>query len=135
MAPVVRLVTVVDLDDRVLDDRRISVSARHEAVLPSGRRVLLLDDRGWSQSGPPNIWALTSVDDLVKTARVVVGPDEPSGERSGADMETDHWAQLTEVLRRQGIQAEPSDLKRLPHDVVLSDRLLACVGSAAGPGC
>jgi catechol 2,3-dioxygenase-like lactoylglutathione lyase family enzyme len=41
MAGVIRLLTSVDLHPT-------SVSARHEAVLADGRRVVLLDDRGWS---------------------------------------------------------------------------------------
>ena len=49
------------------------MSARHEAELVDGRRVLLLDDRGWSSSGNvSDIWALTSVEDIEKTARMVV---------------------------------------------------------------
>lgn len=132
-----RLVTFVDVVDDVPDTRRISVSARHEAVLANGRRVLLLDDRGWSESGPPNIWAMTSIEDIVGTTRVVVGPDEPFGGRSYEDMEADHWAQLTGTLRQHGIVAEALELKRLPHDVVLSERLLARIdhdpGSAIQP--
>lgn len=76
----------------------------------------------------PDIWAVTSVEDIVDTARVVVGPDEPFGGRSHEDMEADHWAHLTEVLRQQGIVADALGLKRLPHDVVLSERLLTHVG-------
>jgi hypothetical protein len=128
MVPVAHLVTFVDVDEHVADARRISVSARHEAVLVGGRRVLLLDDRGWSESGPPNIWALTSVEDIVGTARMVVGPDEPFGGRSHEDMEADHWAHLVGVLRQQGIVVDALELKRLPHDGVLSERLLARVG-------
>ncbi len=128
VAPVTRLVTFVD----VADARRMSVSARHEAVLVNGRRVLLLDDRGWSASGPPNIWSVTSVEEIVDTARMVVGPDEPFGGRSHDDMAADHWAQLTEVLRQQGLVADALELKRLPHDVVLSERLLARVGHDPG---
>ncbi len=63
---------------------------------------------------------------------MVVGPDELFGGRSHEDMEADHWAQLTEVLRRQGIDADALELKRLPHDVVLSERLLARVGHDPG---
>lgn len=129
VAQVTKLVTFVDLDDDTADDRRISVSARHEAVLVDGRYVLLLDDRGWSA---PDIWALTSVEDIVNTARTVVGPDEPFGGRSREDMEADHWARLTDVLRRQGIVVDALELKRLPHDVVLSERLLARVGQDPG---
>jgi len=128
VAEVVRLMTFVDADDEVPDARQISVSARHEAVLDDGRRVLLMDDRGWSESGPPNIWVQTSVQDIVDTTRAVVGPDEPFGGRSHQDMEADNWAQLAGVLEGHGIAADARDLKRLPHDVVLSERLLARVG-------
>lgn len=110
----------------------MSLSARHEAVLVDGRRVLLLDDRGWSASGRPNIWAVTSVEDIEETARVVVGPDEPFDGRSQEDMERDHWAYLTGVLRQQGVLVDASTLTRLPHDVVLSERLLARIGRDPG---
>jgi hypothetical protein len=33
---------------------------------------------------------MTSVEDIVDTTRMVVGPDEPFGERSHEDMEADH---------------------------------------------
>jgi hypothetical protein len=120
----------------------MSLSARHEAVLDDGRRIPLLDDRGWSaslgragskqagkdgslDSDVPDIWAVTSVTDVEETARVVVGPDEPFGERSGEDLESDHWDALSDALRRQGVAADAAELKRLPHEVVLSERLLA----------
>ena len=117
------------------DARRISVSARHEAVLEDGRRVLLLDGRGWSGTlggagadGVADIWALTSEKDVAETARVVVGPDEPFGGRSQEDMETDHWNALAEHLRAQGVVVDAGELRRLPHEVVLSEPLLARLG-------
>jgi hypothetical protein len=147
MVAVTRLVTLVDVEDDVPDTRQMSVSARHEAVLADGRRLLLLADRGWSsskviamreeggvlgggswQEDGPDIWAMTSVEEIENTARVVVGPDEPFDERSQEDMEADHWAYLTGVLRQQGVIVDAAELKRLPHDVVLSQRLLAHVG-------
>jgi hypothetical protein len=144
MAVVVRLVTVVDVNDENSDAHQMSVSARHEAELPDGRRVLLLDDRGWtssaltawvgeapdSESRPEHLdtWALTSVEDIDETARVVVGPDEPPEGRSPEDAETDHWSYLADVLRQQGVVVDALELKRLPHDVVLSERLLARIG-------
>jgi hypothetical protein len=45
---------------------------------------------------------VTSVEEIVDTARTVVGPDEPFEEGSHEDMEADHWAHLAEVLRQQG---------------------------------
>jgi hypothetical protein len=149
MAAVTRLLTLVDVHDEVDDPRQMSVSARHEAVLPDGRRVLLLDDRGWVSSAlraysageapdsdplqdQPDIWAMTSVEDIEEDARVVVGPDEPPEGHSQEDMEASHWAYLADVLRQQGVVVDAEELKRLPHDVVLSERLLARVGRGRG---
>lgn len=137
MGLLVSLVTYVDVVDQVADPRRMSLSARHEAVLSDGRRVLLLDDRGWTESGPPDVWGGSSVEDIAETARVVVGPDEPFAERSQEDMAADHWAHLAGNLQHEGIAANAAELRRLRHDVVLSERLLARVGrnpDDAGPG-
>lgn len=68
---------------------------------------------------------MTSIEEIADTAHVVVGPDEPFGGRSQKDMEADHWAPLAAVLRRQGIDADALELGRLPHEVVLSEQLLA----------
>ena len=149
MAAVARLVTLVDVDGDVVDARSMSVSARHEVALVDGRRLVLLDGRGWGSSlgrswvdevpdgdswreDVPNIWAVTSVEDIEETARVVVGPDEPFDGRSQEDMEADHWAYLAEVLRQQGVVVDARELERLPHDIVLSERLLARVGRDPG---
>ena len=148
MAAVTRLVTLVDVRDDVADPRQMSVSALHEAVLEDGRRVLLLDDRGWtsaaltaswgevpdgeSRRDQLDTWALTSLEEIKETARVVVGPDEPAEGRSQADAEADHWAHLADVLRQQGVVVDALELKQLPHDVVLSERLLARIGGGEG---
>ena len=137
---VVRLVTLVDVGGDAAA-RRISVSARHEAVVEDGRRLLLLSDRGWSATiggaganEVSDIWAVTSEQEIAETARVVVGPDEPFGGRSYDDMETDHWNALAEKLRAHGIAVEAGALKQLPHHVVLSEPLLARLGRGAGTG-
>jgi hypothetical protein len=131
MSRVVRLETLADIGEDA-DAGRISVSARHEAVLDDGRRVLLLGDRGWAESmgGPganevSDIWAVTSEHQIAETARVVVGPDEPFGGHTQRDMETSHWNTLAETLRAHGVFADAWELSRLPHAVVLSDGLLA----------
>ena len=129
MVQVTRLLTLVEVDDPVLDPRRLSVSARHEAVLSDGRRVPLLTDRGWSVSGPPDAWAETTVEEIEQTARTVVGPDEPFGRRSREDMAADHWTGLAGLLRRHDVQVDPEQLERLPHGVVLGEQLLARLGS------
>src|SRR3954471_7483231 len=48
--PVARLVTFADLDGDPADARELSVSARLEAELGDGRRLVLLDGRGWTAS-------------------------------------------------------------------------------------
>jgi hypothetical protein len=148
MSAVTRLVTFVDLADGVGDTRQTAFSARHEAVLLDGRCVLLLDDRGWTWSSliavqagasdhdstreeQPDIWATTSVEDIEQTARMVVGPDEPTDGYSQEDAEQGHWAYLSDVLGQHGVLVDALDLRRLPHDVVLSERLLARVGHSA----
>ena len=148
VSAVTRLVTFVDLAEGFGDTRQMSFSARHEALLLDGRRVLLLDDRGWTWSSlitvqagashrdstreqQPDFWATTSVEDIEETARMVVGPDEPTDGYSQEDAEHGHWAYLSDVLRQLGVVVDALDLRRLPHDVVLSERLLARVGHSA----
>ena len=122
-----------------VDPRCISVSARHEAVLEEGSRLLLLDDRGWTEElrgagaeGIDDLWALTPERDIVETARMVVGPDEPFGGRTQDDMETDHWNALAGILLAQGVVVDAGELRQLPHEVELSDRLRARLGQSPG---
>lgn len=148
MGAVARLVTLVDVDEEASDARRMSVSARHEAVLADGRRVLLLDDRGWTSSAltatwgeapdggagreQADVWALTKVEDIEETARVVVGPDEPPDGYSQEEMEASHWEYLAGVLRQEGVVVDAEEVKQLPHDVVISERLLARIARGRG---
>src|SRR5262245_57835669 len=141
MGAVARLLTSADVHD-VRDDpgdpHRVSVSVLHEALLVDGRRIPLLDQRGWSslRHGPTDedlgdAWAVSSLEDLEETARMVVGPEEPFGDHTREDMETLHWAALADVLRRQGVDVQPHELRELPHEVVLSERLRARVSRDA----
>jgi hypothetical protein len=139
MARVARLLTLVDFAEYQLAGQ-VSFSARLEAVLADDRRLVLLDDRGWSSSlvrttaepssarEAPDFWAVTSLEEIEETASWVVGPDEPFDERSQEDMERDHWTYLAEILRQQGVHLEPEELKGLPHEVLLSERLLTLLG-------
>ena len=133
MPDVVRLETVTDLQ-RPENDRDMSVSARLEAVLADGRRVVLLDGRGWTSSlrgfgaDDMDVWATSSEAEIAETARAVVGPDEAYGGRSQSEMDAGHWTTLAETLRAEGVEAGADDLRRLPHDVVLTERLRARLG-------
>jgi hypothetical protein len=139
MAAVVRLVTFVEIrdgEDHGPSGRRMSVTARHEAELADGRRVVLLDDRGWTGElrvagggePPHGIWAQETAEQIEFTARAVVGPDEPFEGRTRAEMEAGHWETLARVLREEGIAAEAAELRALPHDVELSDRVRERLG-------
>jgi hypothetical protein len=134
VSSVVRLVTSVDTADDGLDPRQTSVSARHEAVLEDGRHVLLLDDRGWSTSGPPDLWSRVTVEEVAATARAVVGPDEPPPGRSAEAEAVGHWTSLAHTLRGQGVVVDAEELRRLPHDVELGERLRTRLTSAAEDG-
>jgi hypothetical protein len=134
MVAVARFVTFADVGGDVADVAQASVSTRHEAALTDSRRVVIFDDRGWSWSvhgGKGDIvqdpWTSTSPEDIEDTARVVVGPDEPFDGRSHDDMEADHWAYIAGLLQQHDVGVTAHKLKRLPHDVVLSERLLARV--------
>jgi len=122
---VIRLVTVVGVRGRPSSPREMSLSALHLAVLDDGRRLTLLDDRGWTESGPSDIWHHTSREEIEATARTVVGPDEPSGHDTAQHMATTHWEHLAGVLHRHGVQADARELSNLPHEVELSDRVVA----------
>jgi hypothetical protein len=76
----------------------MSVRARHDAVLADGRRIVLL------------------------------GPDEPSAGHTQADVEAGHWDMLARALRTHGVDVEAAELEAVPHDVELSDPVLARVG-------
>ena len=130
MPDVVRLETIADLQ-RAENARDMSVSARLEAVLADERRIVLLDGRGWTASlrgSGVDVWATTSEVEIAETAGAVVGPDEAYGGRSQSEMDGDHWTTLADTLRAQGVDVTGDDLRRLPHDVVLSERLRALRG-------
>lgn len=135
---VVRLVTSTDIA-RPGSATEMSVSARLEAELADGSRVVVLDDRGWTSGQrwvstgddtpePTDIWTATSVRDIRETARVVVGPDEPVDGMSYAEAEADHRAYLAEILHERGVTVAAAELADLPHDVELSRRLLTRLG-------
>ncbi|MCE7080397.1 hypothetical protein [Streptomyces sp. ST2-7A] len=133
MAEVTRLSTLVELDGERPNPEEMAVSARLEAVLSDGRRVPLLDDRGWAESthgGGADIREFVSVGEIEETARTVVGPDEPGEGGTHEEMAADHWGHLTDILRRGGVAADPAELEHLPHEVVLGERLREWLGRA-----
>ena len=117
MIGVARLITFVDLGRNPAGAAHASVSARHEAVLTNGRRVVIFDDRGWSWTvhhggggeadRTLDPWTSISLEEIECTARVVVGPDEPVRGRSQEDAATAHWAYVAGLLQDQGVGVTP----------------------------
>jgi hypothetical protein len=143
MTALARLLTFVDIDEAD-DGHAAHMSTKHVAVLADGRRVVLLDDRGWS-SAPmraawgaeparkerlPDVWEYETAEEIERTARFVVGPDEPFEGRTQAEMEDSHWDYLARLLQREGVEVQAVELRKLPHDVELSERLLARLGTS-----
>lgn len=131
MAVVTRLVTHVDVDGAATDARQLSVSARLEAELADGRGLALLTDRGWTSwphgdAADARTW--TSAEEIESTARTVVGPDEPDDGETHEQVAAAHWRYLAGVLTRHGVDIDARALERLPHDVVLGERLRAWLG-------
>ncbi len=137
MDGVQRLVTSVDVDRaaeaEVGCERGIPISALLELELASGRRVVLLDDRGWSSStsGSIDVWASTSLESITATARMVVGPDEPPEGRSRAQEAAMYWGSLADTAREQDVRVGPEDLAALPHDVDVSEEVRARLARTA----
>jgi hypothetical protein len=124
-----RLVTSVEVDDTDGSDV-VSVLVRQELELTDGRRVLLLDDRGW---GSTATWASSSTDEIVHTTVAAVGPDEPFEDHTADDMAADHWRALAQAAGRRGVNVGPAVLRQLRHDVVLSERLLSRLEAREAP--
>jgi hypothetical protein len=118
VACVERLVTVVDLDEQNQSGR--SASAHLYVALDSGRRYLLLADRGWSGSAEIAEEGLAQIED---TARMVVGPDGPGPGETNEQMQARYCDWMQHKLRDAGISAEVAALRALPHDVEIGERL------------
>lgn len=66
-----------------------------------------------------------SVEEIEQVARMVVGPDE-----DGPETDASHWAHLADVLREQGVLVDTGQLRRLQHDVELSEHVRARITGA-----
>ncbi|RMI13868.1 hypothetical protein [Cellulomonas triticagri] len=131
-----RLVTRIALDGEAhAGDRwQVSISAVLALETADGRRVTLLDDRGWSTSGPVDMWTWTTPADLADTARTVVGPDEPIHGESYEGMAASHWGALASVAGAQGIAVTPDVLVALPHDVEMAPEIRERLHGRAAEG-
>lgn len=129
MNPAQRLVTSITIDhvgEARLHEAGIDIGRQMittvvlQVELSDGRRVVLLDDRGWAAGGPGDIWSYETFETMAQTARTVVGPDEPPEGRSFEEETALHWAALADIAEEQGVAIEASELAGLRHDVEAS---------------
>lgn len=129
MNPARRLVTSITIDhvgearlhEAGIDiGRQLTITAVLQVELTDGRRVVLLDDRGWAAGGPGDIWSYETFETMAQTARTVVGPDEPPEGRSFEEETALHWAALADIAKEQGVSITADELAGLRQDVEAS---------------
>jgi hypothetical protein len=147
-----RLVTFAELDGDEAA-RQPSVHARLELELSGGRRVTVLDDRGWGWSvgvysseplDPAELerqrqeldpWSGWTEEDIAEMAQEVVGEDsdEPSDGQTVEASRAQYWSYLADLVHERGIEIRPDALRALPREVELGERIRARIARAAPP--
>ncbi|TDC53095.1 hypothetical protein E1212_06660 [Jiangella ureilytica] len=128
-AEVVGLGAVCDLHRVSADGRTVSFSVSEFALVKDGRRVVLRGALGfttaWGSGVPATspVWSSFTVQSLTQEVLAVVLPDDDDGE--------DHpWEWLAELARDRGIVVTADDLRGVPYEVELTDRVLALMAPA-----
>ena len=133
---VFRLVVTADVDDATWRRRRegrrhpdLSFGLRLEVALADGRRVLLRDDRGWSQGlrsvgGPGaalDAWEHLREDEVRATVLPVALPDVDLDHPAPEDLGT--YEELAALAAHAGLLVGAGHLRAVPHEVELGPRL------------
>jgi hypothetical protein len=119
---VVGLGAICDLGRGALDDpRQNSFDVRECARLDNGDLVILHAERGYcGRSSSGSIWAGETVETITRNVLTTVLPDDAK-----ADTEDEHpWEWLAELARAQGIDVTGVQLRQVPYEVVLTERVL-----------
>src|ERR1700744_3668519 len=98
-----------------------SFKVREFALLSDGREVTLLDDRGWTTTEPlvgTGENARMPLTHVMGNLSMAVLPDD--AEQTGDDHE---WQRFAERLSDAGVAVTPAELRVLPYQITLSDRL------------
>jgi hypothetical protein len=127
---VVGLGAICDLDSSGIDDRRENNFRVSEfALLDNGERVILHDERGYGAriSWDDDIWAHETVETITRNVLTTVLPDDDATD------EEHPWEWLAELARARGIDVTADDLREVPYDVVLTERVLRRLATGASP--
>jgi hypothetical protein len=123
----VRLVglgAICDLDpspSAINDERQHSFTVSEFALLDNGERVTLHAERGytgWTSSG--SVWAYETVETITHDVLNVVLPDPENGDEHP-------WTWLAELAQAQGIDVTADDLRQVPYEVMLTERVVRCL--------
>lgn len=116
---VVGLRAICDLDPGGNHDpRENNFRVSEFAVLDSGELVMLHNERGYGgRSSSGDIWAHESVETITLNVLTTVLPDD--------DIDEEHpWEWLAELAQARGIDVTANDLRQVPYEVVVTERVL-----------
>lgn len=121
--------TAEDIEEELDNDRRrASVEIEEFAILADGRRIVIDDQRGYSAfpAGGGDPWAHQTRERVVADVLMTLLPDDDAE----AEAEDHPWPWLVERLRELGVPTSVEQLRAVPFDVILSERLAARVADA-----
>jgi hypothetical protein len=117
---VVGLGAICDLDPAGNHDpRENDFTVSEFALLDTGERVILHDERGYGgRSSSGDIWAHETVETITSDVlTTVLADDDDIGEEH-------RWTWLAKLARAQGIYVTADDLRQVPYEVVLTERVV-----------
>jgi hypothetical protein len=125
---VVGIGAICDLGPELSGDQSFSV--REFVKLEDGRRVILHEDRGFTlglrssgESGSDDIREHETLESLTRDVLNVVLPDD---DESGEDHP---WSWLADLARARGLNVTAEDLRGLPYEVILAERVRRWLGA------
>jgi hypothetical protein len=122
---VVGLGAICDVNSAEIEDPRTNSFTISEFVLlATGERIVLHAERGFSGwlSAPGNVWSYESIESVTRYFLTAVLPDDGDEEHP--------WEWLAECARAQGVDVAAGDLRLLPYEVVLTDRVMSRLSAA-----
>lgn len=105
---------------RVADQREAHFSVGEFAVLGDGRRITLHNERGFGGrlSRNADYWLYQTEESVKRGVLTTVLPDDD-------DTQDEHpWEWLVTLCRARGIETTVDELKAVPYEVVLSERMV-----------
>jgi hypothetical protein len=124
---VVGLGAVCDLSPTGNDDQREhSLVVSEFVLLDNGDRVTLHAERGFGgRSSSGSIWMHATVESITRDVLTTVLADD----------DADHpWEWLADLARQRGVAVTADELRAVPYEVVLSDRVRQRLAAGAESG-